>query len=86
MERSRFLNLLQPGDVVMADHWFKIQDLNPFYQCSLASPPTAICSLEDKILQRRQELPQAHFLACTSCNKESFMMQLKNTKKLLIIL
>ena len=37
---SGFLKLLQPGDQVMADRGFKIQDILVLYQCSLAIPPS----------------------------------------------
>ena len=46
MERSGFLNLLQSGDVVMADRGFRIEDLLAFYQCSLARPPSAHSNLQ----------------------------------------
>ena len=37
---SRILNELQPGDQVMADRGFKIEDLLNYYQCTLAIPPS----------------------------------------------
>ena len=37
---SKFLSMLRPGDQVMADRGFKIQEELAFYQCSLAIPPS----------------------------------------------
>lgn len=46
VEDSGFLKWLQPGDQVMADRGFKIQDLLAFYQCSLAIPPSSHTTLQ----------------------------------------
>jgi hypothetical protein len=40
VEDSIFLRMLMPGDEVMADRGFKIQDLLGFWQCSLTIPPS----------------------------------------------
>ena len=37
---SKFLDKLRPGDHIMADRGFKIQDELAFYQCTLAIPPS----------------------------------------------
>ena len=37
---SNFLDFLRPGDQVMADRGFKIQDELAFHQCTLAIPPS----------------------------------------------
>ena len=39
VENSDFLSNLRPGDQVMADHSFKINDALAFYQCTSAIPP-----------------------------------------------
>lgn len=46
VEDSGFLKLLQPGDQVMADRGFHIQDLLAFYQCTLAIPPSSHTTLQ----------------------------------------
>ena len=46
VESSDFLQLLQPGDAVMADRGFKIEDLLAFYQCTLARPPSTQKNLQ----------------------------------------
>lgn len=46
VEDSGFLKLLQPGDQVMADRGFKIEDLLAFYQCTLAIPPSCHSTLQ----------------------------------------
>ena len=40
VEDSGFLRMLMPGDEIMADWGFKIQDLLGFWQCSLTIPPS----------------------------------------------
>ena len=39
VNNSGFLNFLQPGDEVMTDRGFKIQDILNFHQCTLCIPP-----------------------------------------------
>ena len=46
VEDSGFLKLLQPGDLVMADRGFKIEELLAFYQCHLAIPPPSHTTLQ----------------------------------------
>jgi len=46
VEDSGFLKLLQPGDQVMADRGFKIDELLAFYQCHLTSPPSSHTTLQ----------------------------------------
>lgn len=46
VEDSGFLRLLQPGDQVMADRGFQIEDLLAFYQCRLAIPPSCHTTLQ----------------------------------------
>ena len=43
---SNFLSMLRPGDQVMADRGFKIQEQLSFYQCSLAIPPSKCKDLQ----------------------------------------
>ena len=46
VNNSGFLNFLQPGDQVMADRGFKIQDTLNFYQCTLCIPPSKHTNLQ----------------------------------------
>jgi hypothetical protein len=46
VEDSGFLKLLQPGDLVMADRGFKIEELLASHQCRLAIPPPSHTALQ----------------------------------------
>ena len=46
MNNSGFLNFLQPGDQVMTDRGFKIQDILNFHQCMLCIPPSKHTNLQ----------------------------------------
>ena len=41
-----FLNCRQHNDEVMADRGFKIQDMLPFHQCTLSTPPSKHSNLQ----------------------------------------
>ena len=46
VKNSGVLNFIQPGDQVMADRGFKIQDILNFYQCTLCIPPSKDTNLQ----------------------------------------
>ena len=46
LESSVFTTFIQPGDQVMADRGFKIQDILNFYQCTLCIPPSKHTNLQ----------------------------------------
>ena len=46
VNNSGFLNFLQPGDEVMTDRGFKIQDILNFHQCTLCIPPFKHANLQ----------------------------------------
>ena len=46
VNNSGFLNFLQPGDQVMVDRGFKIQDILNFHQCTLCIPPSKYTNLQ----------------------------------------
>lgn len=80
VEKSGFLNFLQPGDVVMADRGFKIEDTLAFYQCTLARPPSAHSNLQlnEKDAAKTSKIANARIYVEQAIRKLKEFQVLKN--------